>query len=139
MISEQHLIKHGLICQQEKEIKNNSKLFLLTGSFGGQISSSSFFLDEGIESCWISSSVWIGDQRKIKSNIKSVRGRKRKTTSDCYSNRFEEECIPDSYSSTECQFSHLLNLLRSNIPALCMLPWKLQIAVKEYPFFNCYV
>lgn len=66
---------HSLIIlstRQEKEGKKRKKekkkskalhqwkLFPLTDSFGGQISSSSFSLDEGMESCLISSSLWIG-------------------------------------------------------------------------------
>lgn len=40
------------------------KLFSLTDSFDGQISSSSFSLDEGMESCLISFSLWISRRKQ---------------------------------------------------------------------------
>lgn len=72
--------KEGKKRKKEKkkiEALHQWKLFPLTDSFGGQISSSSFSLDEGMESCLISSSLWIGHWGGggIKSEIESEEGK----------------------------------------------------------------
>lgn len=97
---------HSLIIlstRQEKEGKKRKKekkkskalhqwkLFPLTDSFGGQISSSSFSLDEGMESCLISSSLWIGHWGGGGRERDREWGRQKQFTSDCERDNITKE------------------------------------------------